>query len=112
MLALRRGRRSAGSLRCPVGPPAFGLGLLNAVDDATLKALAAEPLANTPQVGRFGLKANVARLREQIAGAPHGDIGITSTLHPQENCSAAQTARAGMPDGPARRRLSLPPATD
>ncbi len=97
-----------------VGPPVFGLGLLDAVDDATLEALAAEPQAdgvqgrvnrvwspqaNTPQVGRFGLKANVARLREQIAGALHGDMGITSTLHPRENCSAAQTACASTPNG-------------
>jgi len=97
-----------------VGPPVFGLGLLDAVDDTTLEALAAEPQAdgvqgrvnrvwspqaNAPQVGRFGLKANVARLREQIAGALHGDMGITSALHPRENCSAVQSACAGAPNG-------------
>jgi CxxC motif-containing protein (DUF1111 family) len=97
-----------------VGPPVFGLGLLDAVDDATIEALAARPLADgvqgrvnwvwspqagAQQVGRFGLKANVARLREQIAGALHGDMGITSTLHPRENCMAAQSACAQTPNG-------------
>ncbi len=97
-----------------VGPPVFGLGLLDALDDRTLEALAAQPAADgvqgrlnrvwSPQAGRerggrFGLKANVARLREQIAGALHGDMGITSALHPRENCSAVQRACSRTPGG-------------
>ncbi len=90
-----------------VGPPVFGMGLLEAVDEQTLIDLAAKakPFGikgrlnrvwdaekRATVVGRFGLKANVATLKQQIAGAFIGDMGITSPLHPQENCTAAQAA--------------------
>lgn len=89
-----------------VGPPVFGLGLLEAVSDQTILQLAEkgrqqgvnghpnyvwDAERQRPSIGRFGLKANVATLRQQIAGAFIGDMGITSTLHPKENCTAAQT---------------------
>lgn len=90
-----------------VGPPVFGLGLLEAVDEQTIRQLAEkgkqqgvhghpnrvwdDELQRTV-IGRFGLKANVATLKQQIAGAFIGDMGITSSLHPKENCTAAQTA--------------------
>jgi CxxC motif-containing protein (DUF1111 family) len=90
-----------------VGPAVFGLGLLEAVDDQTILKLAEDGkrqgLRGHPNmvwnaerqhsvIGRFGLKANVASLKQQIAGAFIGDMGITSSLHTQENCSAAQIA--------------------
>ena len=90
-----------------VGPSVFGLGLLEAVDEQTIRQLAEDGkrqgLQGHPNlvwdaerqrgvIGRFGLKANVASLKQQIAGAFIGDMGITSSLHRQENCSAAQTA--------------------
>ncbi|MGZ4956600.1 MAG: di-heme oxidoreductase family protein [Methylobacter sp.] len=91
-----------------VGPPVFGLGLLEAVDEQTIRQLAEkgkqQGVNSHPNVvwdgrgrqraviGRFGLKANVATLKQQIAGAFIGDMGITSPLHPEENCTAAQTA--------------------
>jgi len=89
-----------------VGPPVFGLGLLEAVDEQTILQLAEKGKQqgvhghpnmvwdNERQravIGRFGLKANVATLKQQIAGAFIGDMGITSSLHPEENCTAAQT---------------------
>jgi CxxC motif-containing protein (DUF1111 family) len=43
-------------------------------------------------VGRFGWKANMPNLRQQIAGAFVGDMGITSALFPLENCTSVQTA--------------------
>ncbi len=90
-----------------VAPPLYGLGLLQAVPEADIVALADAP---KPQgikgkvtrvwdveqqktvPGRFGWKANVPSLRQQIAGAYVGDMGITSPLFPDENCTAKQEA--------------------
>jgi CxxC motif-containing protein (DUF1111 family) len=38
-------------------------------------------------LGRFGWKANQPSLRQQIAGAFNGDLGVTSSLFPSENCN-------------------------
>ncbi|MDD0975498.1 di-heme oxidoredictase family protein [Pseudomonas fontis] len=97
-----------------VGSPVFGLGLLEAIDASTLQAMAAEPKpdgvtgrVNTvwsverqgTEAGRFGLKANQPDLRQQIAHAMLGDLGITSTLAPEQNCTPAQQACARAPHG-------------
>jgi CxxC motif-containing protein (DUF1111 family) len=97
-----------------VSPHVAGLGLLDAVEDKTLLALAAEKKADgvrgtvnrvTDQVtgqrvaGRFGLKANMPNLKQQIAGAFVGDMGITSPLFPGENCTPAQSACSAAPNG-------------
>ncbi|THF64708.1 thiol oxidoreductase [Pseudothauera nasutitermitis] len=97
-----------------VGPPVFGLGLLEAVPQATLEALAAEAKPDGVRgrvnrvwsvergetvAGRFGLKANAPDLRQQIASAMLGDLGITTTLFPAQNCTPAQTACRAAPDG-------------
>ena len=68
-------------------------------------------------LGRFGWKANVATVEQQIAGAFHGDIGITSSLHPEQNCTDGQHGvrrgdrrrRPGAHRRPARRRDVLRP---
>lgn len=88
-----------------VGSAVFGLGLLDAVPNEALEKLAAESkpdgvrgklnrvydtASDSEMPGRFGLKSNRSTLRDQIAGAMHGDLGITSTLFPQENCTATQ----------------------
>lgn len=44
------------------------------------------------QLGRFGWRATQASLEAQIANALQQDIGITSRWHPQQSCSAVQTA--------------------
>ena len=78
----------------------FGLGLLEAVPEATLRALAdpddadgdgisgrvnlvwdAEQQATV--VGRFGHKATVPTLRQQVAAAFAGDIGLSNKLLPE-----------------------------
>lgn len=94
-----------------VGQQVVGMGLLDAVSDATLEALAAEAKPDgvkgrinrigraAPEAGRFGYKANMGSLRAQIAGAFLGDLGITSPLHPQENCTPAQAACRRAPRG-------------
>ena len=84
-----------------------GLGLLEAVDDATLEALADPTDANhdgisgrpnyvwnraagRPTLGRFGWKANQPTLRQQVADAFAGDMGLSSSLHPNEELSDLQ----------------------
>ncbi len=78
----------------------FGLGLLEAVPDAALEALADpddldgdgisgrpnrvwDMLSGTPRIGRFGHKASVATLLEQVAAAFVQDIGLTNRLFPE-----------------------------
>jgi CxxC motif-containing protein (DUF1111 family) len=92
-------------------PVMIGLGLLEAVDEAQLLALADEmdadgdgisgrpnrvwdPVAQATRLGRFGWKANQPGLVQQNAGAFLGDLGITSALFPAENCPAPQAACA------------------
>lgn len=87
-----------------VAPPNFGLGLLAAVpaqtiiDGAAAEASVAPDVAGHPNfvwdsigrqtvLGRFGLKANMATLREQSAAAASGDMGITSSVFPLDICA-------------------------
>jgi len=97
-----------------VGQPVYGLGLLEAVPEATVLALAAESkpdgvkgsanrvwdaAAQRTVLGRFGFKANMPNLRQQSAGAMLGDLGMTSTLFPDENCTPVQKACQAAPSG-------------
>jgi len=90
-----------------VSPHVGGLGLLETVPDDALQQLARQTKPDGVRgmvnqvwdrpsgqrvVGRFGLKANAPTLRQQIAGAFLGDMGITSDLFPTENCTAVQLA--------------------
>ncbi len=101
-----------------MGPAITGMGLLDAVSEAELLAWADpqdrdgdgisgrpnrvwDAEAAKPALGRFGYKANVATLRQQIAGAFVGDLGITSPLHRAKNCTTAQTACREAIDGGA-----------
>jgi CxxC motif-containing protein (DUF1111 family) len=90
-----------------IAPAVIGLGLLEAIPEAGLRAIAArqaeEGLGISGRlnrvwdagrqewsVGRFGWKANVATVRHQTAAAFQGDMGITSRLFPREECMPAQ----------------------
>lgn len=105
-----------------LGPPVFGLGLLEDVPTAALRAVADSQPAESggvvtgrlnyiqvdgqfngaaPQVGRFGLKANQPSLIRQNAGAFVGDLGLTSPLFPNENCTSAQDVCRQRPNGGA-----------
>lgn len=81
----------------------IGLGLLEALPEATLLSYADEFDANNDgisgkpnyvwdiesqslKIGRFGWKANQPSIKQQVAGAFAGDLGITSSLFPDENC--------------------------
>ncbi|MEZ6037119.1 MAG: di-heme oxidoredictase family protein [Planctomycetota bacterium] len=88
-------------------PALVGLGLLQAIPAATLQEWAdaddvdgdgisgrVHVLADG-RVGRFGWKATQPDVREQVAGAFVNDMGITSSLHPAEELTAAQRATTG-----------------
>jgi len=100
------------------GQAMIGLGLLEALDEATLVALADEDDADgdgisgrvnrvfdvrsqTVKLGRFGWKANQPSLEQQVSGAFNGDIGVTSELFPTQNCPPAQAACVASADGGA-----------
>ena len=57
------------------------------------------PATNQYELGRFGWKANNASLLEQVAGALHQDIGITSFIFPTE-ASYGQSQYDGLADDP------------
>lgn len=97
-----------------VGEQMVGMGYLDAIPAATLEALAKEgkpdgvkgrvnrvwnPETKRMEVGRFGYKANMPTLRAQSAGAFNGDLGITSPLFPDENCTPVQKACQKAPNG-------------
>ncbi len=87
-----------------LAPQTVGLGLLQAVDEATILSFAArnggkpnrvwDARLRTAALGRFGWKAGQPSLEQQAAGAFHNDIGITSALYPSENCPDVQVACA------------------
>ncbi len=80
-----------------IAPPVIGLGLLEAIPEATLRELADpddtdgdgisgrlnvvwDPTHQDSVVGRFGWKSNNATLRGQVAGAFANDIGMTNAV--------------------------------
>ncbi|EGU57719.1 putative thiol oxidoreductase [Vibrio tubiashii ATCC 19109] len=99
-----------------VAPPMIGLGLLESIPDETLKAWADEQdkngdgisgkvnvvwdvRANDFAIGRFGWKAGQPNLMQQNAAAFNGDVGLTSNLFPNENCTSKQTICDDLPNG-------------
>jgi CxxC motif-containing protein (DUF1111 family) len=86
-------------------PPIFGMGLLEAAPEETLLDIAKkqvahgisgrpntvwDPYTKQTRMGRFGWKANVPTIRMQIALAFHGDIGATTSLFIEDNCTSVQ----------------------
>jgi CxxC motif-containing protein (DUF1111 family) len=85
--------------------PIFGMGLLEAVPEETLLDIAKkqtehgisgrmntvwDPYLKQKRSGRFGWKANVPSIRMQIALAFHGDIGATTSVFIEDNCTTVQ----------------------
>jgi CxxC motif-containing protein (DUF1111 family) len=83
----------------------FGLGYLEAVSESDILALAelqkSQGLNGRPNyvrddindkmaIGRFGWKANQPGIQQHIANAFLADIGITSSLYPEQNCPPVQ----------------------
>lgn len=87
--------------------PIIGLGLLEAIPEEQILALAKRDLRKwgirgrpnyaldivkkargvkaAVSLGRFGLKANTPSVRQQTAGALQGDLGVTNPLFPNDN---------------------------
>ena len=101
-----------------VAPQMIGLGLLEAIPAADILARVDEgdadgdgisgrasivPSAELGQnaLGRFGLKAGAATIRDQSAGAFAGDMGLSTALHPDPwgDCANAQTDCRSAPSG-------------
>jgi CxxC motif-containing protein (DUF1111 family) len=95
-----------------IAPAVFGLGLLEAVPEgqilAIARAQAQQGVSGRPNyvwdfendrraLGRFGWKANQPSLRQQVASAFLGDIGATSWIFQQENCPGLQTVCRDLP---------------
>lgn len=98
------GSLNAGVMISPrVANQIVGLGLLEAVPEVTILGYADEADANgdgisgranyvhdiesnTTKMGRFGWKANQPNVKQQVAAAFSGDMGITSYLFPNEYC--------------------------
>jgi CxxC motif-containing protein (DUF1111 family) len=99
-----------------VAPPMIGLGLLEAIpEDAILANAAAQAkdnkgISGRPNqvwddalqktvMGRFGWKAGQPNLNQQNVHAFSGDMGLTTSLRPFDDCTDAQTACKQAPNG-------------
>lgn len=99
-----------------VAPPMIGLGLLEAIPEAAILANADpddingdgirglpnrvwDDASQTTVLGRFGWKAGQPTLNQQNAHAFSSDLGLTTSLLPLDDCSAAQSACRQTPDG-------------
>jgi CxxC motif-containing protein (DUF1111 family) len=89
-----------------ITPQLVGLGLLEAIPESAIEALA-DPNANhgpgilghmnivtdsqtgQPRVGRFGWKAGKATVKQQIAQALNDDMAVMTSILPQPNCTLA-----------------------
>ena len=99
----------AGLLVSPrVAPPVFGLGLLESVPESEILENAdpsntnrdgisgrpnyvTDPATGQRVLGRFGWKAAVATVLDQVALAYDEDIGVTSRYEPEEPCASHPT---------------------
>ena len=99
-----------------IAPQLPGVGLLEVVpegdimaladaDDSTGDGISGRPnlvwdfLANEIRLGRFGWKANVPTLFQQNASAFLGDIGVTSSLFSNTNCTIVEIDCLEAPNG-------------
>ena len=99
-----------------LAPQIAGVGLLEAIAESTILDRAdpedadGDGISGRPNyvvdlksgdvvLGRFGWKANTATVEQQNASAFVGDIGITSSVIPAENCPTIQTSCIDAPNG-------------
>jgi CxxC motif-containing protein (DUF1111 family) len=91
-------------------PVIFGLGMLDAVGDRTIKFLAKirypegvhgrAAILPSGRVGRFGRKASVASLTEFNAGAFFNEMGVTNSFNPFEGTLAGAPFQPGLDPAP------------
>ncbi|MFA0568998.1 di-heme oxidoreductase family protein [Vibrio gallaecicus] len=99
-----------------VAPPMIGLGLLESIPEKTILGFIEQQKSenlgvsgkankvldvqtNELTLGRFGWKAGQPNLMQQNAAAFNGDLGLTSNLFPNENCTANQSTCSDFPNG-------------
>jgi len=99
-----------------IAPAIFGSGLLDAIPEAQILERAdphdsdGDGIAGRPNrvwdravkrtvIGRLGWKANQPDVAHQTAAAFSSEIGMTTTLLPQETCTEAQTECRAAPNG-------------
>ncbi|MGY0613703.1 di-heme oxidoreductase family protein [Vibrio sp. FJH11] len=99
-----------------VAPPMIGLGLLESIPEETLLGWSDENDSDHDGIsgkvnkvwniekgefalGRFGWKAGQPTLMQQNAAAFNGDVGLTSHLFPNENCTSKQSICDELPNG-------------
>jgi CxxC motif-containing protein (DUF1111 family) len=91
-----------------VSPQLVGLGLLEAIPETAVAALAdpndsngdgisgrmrvlTDPVTGEKRLGRFGWKAGQARVKHQVAAALNTDMGVHTSIFPKPDCGSAQT---------------------
>lgn len=99
-----------------VGQQVIGLGLIDAIatkdilanadeNDSDKDGISGKPnyvwnvKTKATELGRFGWKANQPNLRQQVAAAFIGDMGLTSSLFPNQNCTSPQQDCYDAPNG-------------
>ena len=108
-----------------LAPQVIGMGLLEAIpedavlanadpDDADGDGISGRPnrvwnpATEATELGRFGWKANASTVLAQSAAAFNGDMGITSSLQPDESCTETQTECAAAPGGGTDTEAEVP----
>ncbi len=91
-----------------IAPQLVGMGLLEAVSEATIQALAdpddadkdgisgrmnivMDAVTGQPRLGRFGWKAGKPSVAHQVAAALNTDIGVMNSIFPTPDCGSEQT---------------------
>jgi CxxC motif-containing protein (DUF1111 family) len=99
-----------------VGTQTIGLGLISALPDEQILQFADESdsdndgISGRPnyaynvetqqnELGKYGWKANAPTLKQQIASAFHGDMGLTTSLFSENNCPSPQQDCFEAPNG-------------
>lgn len=105
-----------------VGQQVIGLGLVDALSEEDILVNSDEfdtnsdgisgkanyvwnHTTNQNELGKFGWKANQPTLRQQVADAFSGDMGLTTSIFPDKNCPSPQldcndAANGGFPEVP------------
>ncbi len=90
-----------------VAPQLVGMGLLEAITEQDILALAdpddadsdgisgrprvlIDPVTGDKRLGRFGWRAGQAMVKYQVAGALRTDMGVTTSVFPTPDCGASQ----------------------
>ena len=98
-----------------IAPPMIGLGLLEAIPEEEILANAEankndagingrpnrvwDDAQQKTVLGRFGWKAGQPNLNQQNVHAFSGDMGLTTSLRPFDDCTSAQTDCLAAPNG-------------